>query len=127
MANYNDTIKAAAMAALLEGQAVSKVAADYPKIPIGTIKSWKQRAKKGQVAGVAPEKRNEIGELLLEFVNENLTTLKAQAIYFRDPEWLSRQNASEMGVLYGIMCDKTIRLLESMTDKTELAGPNAGE
>lgn len=109
--SYTDEQKAAVMAALLAGQSVSEVAREY-KIPEGTIKDWSSRTDRS--VPVATGKKAEIGELLVEYVRENLTTLREQAVVFRDPEWLRKQGASELAVLHGVLMDKSIRLLEAM-------------
>ena len=103
------------MAALLAGQGIQEVAKQY-KIPEGTIKAWKSRQKDAsQVAAVAAGKKEEIGELLLEYLRTNLRTLKAQTIVFSDPLWLAKQDAGEVAVLHGVMTDKAIRLLEALS------------
>lgn len=103
------------MAALLAGQSITEVAATY-HLPEGTVKSWRARMKPGgesDVAKVATEKREEIGTLLLRYLETNLTTLNAQAEVFKDPEWLKKQNAADVAVLHGVMTDKSVRLLEA--------------
>lgn len=111
--SYSDETKAAVLAALLEGQAVGKVAKDY-KIPVGTVKSWKSRTVNGDsVATVATEKKSEIGDLLYEYLKVSLRALKSQAELFGDKEWLKKQPASDTAVLHGIQTDKAIRLLEA--------------
>lgn len=114
--DYSDQVKAAALAALLAGQAPSQVAATFG-IPVGTLKSWKSRQRNGEaVAVVATEKRERIGALLLEYLEEGLTTLREQVKVFRDQEWLKKQPASELAVLHGVVADKQIRLLEALAD-----------
>ncbi len=113
---YPAETRAACMAALLTGQGIGEIAAQY-KVPEGTLKSWRARMKPGegtQVAAVASQKRDEIGGLLIEYLYENLQTLKAQAVVFRDPDWLKKQSADELAVLHGVMTDKSIRLLEAL-------------
>lgn len=107
---YTPETKAAVMAALLAGQSVSAVAKEYA-LPKGTVSAWKKRLP----AGDSPEQKREIGDLLLEYLRTNLTTLKAQSETFADKKWLNKQGASELGVLHGILADKTVRLLEAMT------------
>ena len=115
MANYSEETKAAVIAALLTGQAVASVAKEY-KIPAGTVKSWKSRQLNGEsVATVATEKRQEVGELLLQYLRENLETLRIQVVAFRDREWLAQQGASESAILHGVLTDKAVRLLEAMS------------
>lgn len=109
---YSEETKAAVMAALLSGQSVSQVAATY-HIPIGTVKRWSAAAKE-QLEPVRTEKRERIGELLLDYLEANLAALKAQAKVFADAEWIQKQPASEAAVLHGVIADKGIRLLEAL-------------
>lgn len=113
---YSDQVKAAALAALLAGQAPAHVAAMFG-IPIGTLRSWKSRQRNGEpIAIIAMEKRERIGELLLDYLAEGLETLREQLKVFRDPTWLKEQSASEAAVLHGVISDKSIRLLEALAD-----------
>lgn len=116
---YSDAEKASVMAALLTGQSVSQVAAEY-RIPAGTVKAWKA----GMTAGLAGDrvasasepttKKSQIGELLVDYLAANLAALKAQVEVFRDPTWLRQQTASDAAVLHGVMTDKAVRLLEAL-------------
>jgi transposase-like protein len=113
---YPPETRAAVVAALLEGQAASKVAADY-KLPEGTVKAWASRTRRGasELRSVAPEKRDEIGDLLIQYLRTNLATLKIQSeATFRDPAWLKKQNAADVAVLHGVLTDKTVRMLEAL-------------
>lgn len=110
MAAHPEELRAAVLAALLAGQSVSSVAKEY-NLPKGTVSAWKQRMSSAENA----TQKKEIGELLVEYLKTNLTTLQAQAAHFADKAWLKKQTASELGVLHGILADKTIRLLEAMS------------
>jgi transposase-like protein len=111
--SYSDETKAQVMAALLAGQSVSSVARNY-NLPKGTVSSWRQQAqKKGRVESSATQKGESLDDLLLAYVQENLTTLREQAQFFRDGQWLKRQDASALAVLHGVIADKTVRLLEA--------------
>ena len=113
-AKYSASTKAAAMAALLEGQSITKVAADF-RLPEGTVKAWRHRMKGAATESkVATEKREEIGGLLIDYLHANLSTLRSQQLVFADAEWLKKQDAGELAVLHGVMTDKAIRLLEAL-------------
>ena len=114
--NYDESTKAAVMAALLAGQAVSEVAAQY-KIPESTLRSWKLRHS--EVASVGQKKKTEIGDLLLEYLKATLRTLIIQAEHFGDKTWLAKQEAQQLAVLHGVATDKAIRLLEALADSTD--------
>jgi transposase-like protein len=113
---YTEETKAAVMAALLAGQSVSSAAQEY-KIPKGTVSDWRRAATaKIMPEGVVEEptqKGTSLDQLLLSYVETNLETLRAQSEFFRGQQWLSRQQASELAVLHGVIADKTIRILEA--------------
>lgn len=111
--SYSDETKAAAMAALLQGQSVGAVADEYD-IPKGTVKGWKSKAKKAAGSTVPTPKRLEIGDLLVQYLRANLESLREQSKLFGDRHWLSEQGASELAVLHGVMTDKAVRLLEAL-------------
>jgi hypothetical protein len=85
---------------------------------VGTLKSWKSREQHVSegVATGATTKRERIGDLLLEYLETNLETLKAQQVVFRDETWLKQQSASELAILHGVSADKALRLLEGLAD-----------
>lgn len=116
-ATYSAETKAAVLAALLAGQGVGQVAADF-KLPEGTVKSWRSRMKNpdgsASAASATPEKRAEVGDLLVGYLHANLATLAKQLEVFGDPDWIRKQSASDMAVLHGVMTDKAIRLLEAL-------------
>lgn len=113
---YPDEVKAAVMAALLTGQSISYVANEY-NIPEGTVKGW-SRSLRG-VRPDATEKKERIGGLVIDNLEAELSTLIAMQHVFRDKEWLKKQSASELAVLYGVIKDKAIRVLEALPDSAE--------
>jgi transposase-like protein len=124
VAEYSDQVKAQALAALLAGQSFTEVAKAL-HVPIGTLKSWKQRhadvlaQPDAADASNASAKKERIGALLLDYLVTTLETLKAQQKVFADATWLNKQSASEVAILHGVLADKTIRLLEGLADTDE--------
>lgn len=110
-ATYDDTTKAAVMAALLAGQSIPQVAKEY-NIPKGTLSDWRKLARTTARNDPTQKDGTTIDVMLRDYVNENLTTLREQAKFFRDTSWLSKQEASSLAVLHGVLADKSIRLLE---------------
>lgn len=126
MAEYSDQIKAQALAALLAGQSLSEVSR-LMGVPLGTLKSWKQRNPDATDRAVfvdavdasdASTKRERIGALLLDYSIASLEALIAQQKVFRSEEWLRKQSASDVAILHGVGFDKVVRLLESITDES---------
>ena len=111
MSKYSEDTKAAVMSALLTGQSVSSIAKQY-NIPKGTVSAWKNRG----VTQKATQKRaDDIGELIISYLQTNLRALQIQAEAFSDKQWLAKQDASDVAVLHGVMTDKAVRLLEAMS------------
>jgi len=111
---YSDEEKGAVMAALLEGQSISKVAEAY-QIPRGTVAAWAGQVRgEGYSNPVATSKKERIGELIVENLEASLEATKAMAHVFADKEWIKKQNAAEIAVLYGVIQDKTFRILEAL-------------
>ena len=107
------------MAALLAGQAVSAVAKEYD-IPEGTVKTWRATYKWGEaVERVEPQKKERIGDLLIEYLAANIQALRAQAELFSDKEWLRKQSAENAAVLHGVMTDKAVRLIEALSKRDD--------
>lgn len=116
---YDGQTKAEVMAALLAGQSVSKVAEEY-KINPSTVRAWKSRQLNGAgVAIVATKKKEMIGDLMLDCVEAQLVAIKAMADVFKEPDWIRKQTASEIAVLFGVISDKTYRILEALPDQAD--------
>jgi hypothetical protein len=107
---HDDQTKAAVIAALMAGQGVSEVAKSYD-LPYRTVADW---AESLDFAELRNKKATEFGSLVGEYLFENLTTLKAQVVHFRDKIWLQSQTASDLAVLHGVQADKAFRLLEAI-------------
>ena len=110
---HDEATKAAVMAALLTGQSINFAAKEY-KIPRGTVASWSRELRRNHT--VSYEKQERIGELIIDGVEAELETMIAMHDVFTDKEWLKRQRASELAVLYGVIKDKAIRVLEALPD-----------
>lgn len=111
---YSDETKAQVMAALLTGQAVSKVADDY-RIPYSTVGNWAKDAR-GLIRDSSIQKRERIGELVVDNVEAALEATRALANVFADETWIRKQEAAQLAVLYGVLSDKTVRVLEMLPD-----------
>jgi transposase-like protein len=111
---YSAELRATVMAALLSGQSVSQIAREY-HLPKGTVTSWKTR-KTGLKNAT---QKSDIGDLVLKYLRTNLEALTSQAEMFKKHAWLSKQSASEVAVLHGVMTDKAIRLLEALSGESK--------
>jgi len=124
---YTEEFKAEVLAALSSGLAPSDVSRQY-KVPRGTIVSWQSRQTATPVALVATGKREEIGALLVGFLEKSIRTLSVQVEQFGDKAWLQNQSASEAAEIFGAITDRTFRLLEALESGAPEAeaGPPSG-
>jgi transposase-like protein len=106
-------LEAAIMAALLAGQGVMEVAQQF-NVSHATVSRIKSRLSEDDLNGVERKKTDRFGDLLAEYLEETIITLKAQTRFFRDEKWLEKQSASEVAVLHGVCADKGLRLLEAI-------------
>ncbi len=122
---YTQEQKATALAGLLTGIPAAQIAAEMG-IPTSTIFHWKQvelnPTERGMIqtvqATTAYEKKEEgkeeLGELVTEYLRESLRTLRLQAREFASHDWLQKQSANDVAILHGVLADKTIRVLSAI-------------
>lgn len=115
---HDDVVKAKVLAALLAGGGVNEVARQFD-VDKSQVSRWWAKAKKTrpEIADIeivrAETKVRNFENMIGDFLEENLTTLSAQARHFRDPGWMNRQNAHDMAILNGTIADRTIRILQA--------------
>jgi transposase-like protein len=109
---HSDETRAAVIAALLEGQGVTQIAEAFA-LPKATVSRIKNELAPEQLEQVGTEKRERIEDLVETHLRESLNACAAIARHAANPRWLSRQNAADVAVLYGVLTDKSIRILEA--------------
>lgn len=115
---YKDETKAAVMAALLAGQSISEVADEY-KIPRGTVAGWSSKLNDAGVSSVSNTKKEEVGYLLVQYVEATVRTLTKQVQVVGDEEWVAQQSAAEMATLMGVLTDKVMKMFEAFGEAQE--------
>jgi len=108
------------MAALLTGQTVAQVATTY-HLDKSVVSRWRRKIDPEQLQRVATEKGETLEWLLLDYVQTNLRTLKAQSIEAGRAQYVQKQSASELAVLHGVLADKTVRILAALEPIEEVA------
>lgn len=110
---YSDEVRAAVMAALLAGQSPKQVSNAH-RIPYQTVYTWYRQLSPEDYHIISEQKKQEIGNKIILWLDASLEALKAQAELFSDEKWLAEQEASQLGVLYGIVADKSTRIIETI-------------
>ena len=112
---YSDAVRAEVQAAILTGQSVTEVAQTFA-LPKSTVSRIRRELSEQDLEQLANEKKLFIGHLILASLEEQLKTLAAQAVHFRNPDWLGQQKADDLAILHGVLHDKTLRILEGIVD-----------
>lgn len=102
------------MAALLAGQGVSEVAAQY-RVPKATVSRMKKNLSREQLDRVGTERAEKIEGLVFGYLTQLLSSLKAQAEVAADKSYLKQFPPQQLAVVHGVMADKGIRLIEAMS------------
>ncbi len=108
-----DNTRAAVVAALLEGQAVTKVADDY-KIDKGTVSRLKKTIPADKLQEVAIKKGEHIAELISANLEKSFLAIGNILKQTENADWLTKQNASDLATLLGVTSDKVFRVLEAI-------------
>ncbi len=106
---YSPQVKAQVLAALAVGESAHRAAERFG-VPRTTVRRWR-RDLWAHVANGPQKKEGVLGEQLLDYLSESIETQRAQAAFMRDPEWLLKQNAAGLAMLFGTVFDKTVRML----------------
>ena len=104
--------KSAALAALLEGQDVVAVATAY-KLPESTVRDLRKTLTTEQFAEIRAKKAESLALLIEGHLHRSLEAAANIAAQTKNVEWLNKQSADELGVFYGILTDKSVRILEA--------------
>lgn len=113
MATVSDDVKAQVMAALLHGQAVSKVAKDY-KIGKATVSRYKKLLPAETLEQVGTKKRDQLAESVGRYMDDAFNAIHATLKVTQNAEWLNRQSAAELATFIGVTSDKIFRVLEAL-------------
>jgi hypothetical protein len=118
----SDQVRAQVMAGLIAGQGVRELAREF-KLSPSTVHQWKLALPQEIEQNRTQKHARDFGEMLGTYLEALLGTATCQMEIFRDPKWLTRQSASDLAVLHGVLVDKGIRLLEA----AERAGTTVSE
>ena len=101
---YAPELKAQVIAETLLGGPIKALARKHG-IPEATIRSWRNQAKAQPV--IAPQKRDDLGELVYEYLAVGLKALISQSEVMGDPEWFKGQGPTAH-FIHGVLADKLV-------------------
>jgi hypothetical protein len=105
--------KAKVIAELFAGEAVRDITKKY-KIPESTVRTWRDNLTDEDIARVRERRSTLFDDLLLDALEVALRATITISKEVSKPSYIAKQNASDMGYLYGVMMQKTLMLTEAM-------------
>lgn len=108
---HSPETKSAVIAALLAGQGVNEVAASYG-LDSGLVSRWKSAIPESQLQQVAVEKKERLVDLIESHLIASLKGAAKCAEQAHNDDWRNKQSAENLAVFYGVLSDKSIRLVE---------------
>ncbi len=114
---HKPDLKARVVAALMSGGGVVEVAEAF-NLPKQTVTTYKSGIPTDMLEQIRRKKGERLDELIYQCMVSNLEALDKQAKVVANETYIKKQRADSLAVLYGVIADKTIRLLEATTGAT---------
>jgi transposase-like protein len=112
-----DEKKAVVIAALLEGQSVSKVSEDY-KVPASSVSRLRKLIPQDKLEEIGEKKGDRLAELISGYLETSFKAITNVLNQTNNADWLKEQSASELATFIGVASDKIFRVLEAI-DKAQ--------
>lgn len=106
--------KAGAFADLLSGASVTAVAARWG-IHRNTVARWRAADPELSSSHFREDVQEDLSKLVVKHLQQQFTAQEAILAQANDAEWLSKQSARDLAVLFGVISDKQVRILEAAT------------
>lgn len=123
MKPHGPEVRAVVISALMAGQGVSEVAASF-NISKATVSRLKKEIDSTTLEHIETVKKEKLIDLVESHLIASLRAAIQLAEQANDANWRSKQPASEIAVFYGVLSDKSIRLIEIAG---KLLGQQSGE
>lgn len=109
---HSNEVRGQVVADLLSGLGVTKVATKY-SLDISVVSRIKSSLSDGELQEVATIKRLSLAELIENLLRTSLGAATRLAEQCGDEEWRRKQNAADLAILYGVITDKSIKIVEA--------------
>jgi transposase-like protein len=105
---HSDQLRAEAMAALAIGESAHAVARRLG-VPRSTIRRW----RRDLFTENGPLKKGELGEQVVQLIEDSIATQVTQLRVSRDEAWIRQQSARELAMLHGTIFDRMANLVSA--------------
>ena len=121
--DHSNRFVAQALAMMMLGASVQEIS-DKLAIPKQTISEW--RAYLPAELGQVRTKKEDVEDLLGQYLEKSLRAILAQLDVIGDPDWIRTQTAGELATLHGVVFDKSVRVYDAARRAAEqrTAGEN---
>lgn len=115
-----DVVKAQIIAALLSGEfQEDQDIATVVGVSKSTVSRLKKQIPDQYLKQIETKKKDRVGDLVIEFLESTLESLAKINVYTSDEEWVKRQDAAGIAVLFGVKSDKIAKILEAIERANE--------
>lgn len=111
--HHSDAKRAAIIAALLTGQGVSQIADDL-KVNHSTVSNYKRQLTPEQINELNQKRAGRLDDLLWSHLESNFAAMRAITKHVQSEKYIQRQDPSDLAVLFGVIDDKSIRILDAI-------------
>lgn len=108
---HSPETRAKVISALLSGQGVNEVAASYG-LDSGLVSRWKSTIPAKELQQVTSAKKERLVDLIESHLVASLKGAAKCAEQAHNDEWRNKQPADALAIFYGVLSDKSIRLVE---------------
>lgn len=123
MQTYSDEIKAQVIAEWNLGTPKAAIARKL-HIPRTTVIAWLAATESPVQTLSDSVKRDELGQLVYDYLSAGLRALIAQAVAMGDPEWF-KQQAGSQHLIHGVLADKLVTIFAGVENGTQSETDNA--
>ena len=109
---HSDETRALVVADLLSGLGVMKVASKYNLDP-SVVSRIRSSLGAGELQEIASLKRESLATLIENHLRASLKAAMQLAGQCDDETWRNKQNAADMAIFYGVLTDKSIKIVEA--------------
>lgn len=109
---HSEQVRAQVIAALLAGQGVTEVATQY-NLAKSVVSRLKASLSDGEMEQVGTQKRLSLATLIENLLRMSLETATRLAHNSQDEQWFYKQNAADVAILFGVITDKSIKIVEA--------------
>lgn len=118
MNTYTPEVKASVVTAWMAGASLNQLVTQF-SVPKTTVQRWTKGLERVALERTTEPKTRTLADLASELAAESFNAAIAILRLAQDREWLDKQNANDLAILFGVNADKLYRLLPAFV------GPNS--